>query len=262
MKIAELIRYLDDTFHPEYQEDYDNAGFLVGDGNGEVCGVLVALDLTPSVVDEALQKRANVIVTHHPFIFGGIKRITTQNQTGRMVIRLIENHIAVYAAHTNLDNMIEGVNGALAQQLGIADCHILHPLERVGNEWVGAGLWGTLTSPMPTADFLAMVKQRLHLPTIRCSEVCRGEVQRIAICGGAGSFLIDDAIRQHSDIFLTGDLKYHDFQRAEGRIVIADIGHYESEQFALKTICCAISEKNSTFVCQISDIRQGYVRYM
>ena len=192
MTVNEIIHFLDSEFHPEYQEDYDNSGFLLGNPDCECTGALVALDLTPAVVDEAISLGANLIVTHHPFIFSGIKRITPANAT----------------------------------------------------------------------SFLEQVKMTLGLPILRVSDIVTPAVSRVAICGGAGSFLIDDAIRQQADIYLTGDMKYHDFQRAEGRITLADIGHYESEQFGKQLIYSVISKKFSNFACFISRQGKSFVSYI
>ena len=261
MKIKEVISFLDATFHPEYQEDYDNAGFLMGDGNADYRGALVALDLTPAVVDEAVALGLNLIVTHHPFIFSGIKRITDSSETGRMVLRMARENIAVYAAHTKLDNMSDGVNGILAEKLGLTGCRILKPFDN--DPTLGAGMVGTLPSAVTAEQFLQHCKSVLHLPVIRCSaHDSQQPVHRVAICGGSGSFLIGDAIRAKADIYLTADMKYHDFQRAESRIILADIGHYESEQFAKELIYCAISKKISNFACRISDSQQGLVLYI
>ena len=262
MTVNEIIHFLDSEFHPEYQEDYDNSGFLLGNPDCECTGALVALDLTPAVVDEAVSLGANLIVTHHPFIFSGIKRITPANATGRAIISLIKNDIAVYAAHTNLDNLKDGINGILAFQLGLTDCHILRPLQSASSPDIGAGMMGTLPYPMPTTSFLEQVKMTLGLPFLRVSDIVTPSVSRVAICGGAGSFLIDDAIRQQADIYLTGDMKYHDFQRAEGRITLADIGHYESEQFGKQLIYSVISKKFSNFACFISRQGKSFVSYI
>lgn len=262
MKIAEIINYLDYEFHPEYQEDYDNAGFLIGDPMIEASGALIAIDLTPEVIDEAINRGANLIVTHHPFIFSGIKRITPRNITGRIIHTLIKHDIAVYAAHTNLDNMKNGVNGILADKLGISNCEILKPLDRLHDRNIGAGMVGTLLSPTPTSDFLHMVKNKLNIDTLRCSSICRSEIRRVAICGGAGSFLIADAIKARADIYITADLKYHDFQRAENNIILCDAGHYETEQFAKEIIYSTISKKFSNFACYISDQGNAFVRYI
>ena len=262
MTISTIVEYLDAELHPEYQEDYDNAGFLLGDPQEECRGALVAVDLTDDVIDEALERGANLIVTHHPMIFGGVKRITPRDAVGRHIMRLIKNDIGVYAAHTNLDNLKQGVNCILAEVLGLTDCHILRPLASQPSTDIGAGMIGRLPYPLPTHAFLEQVKASLGLPLLRVSDIASPAVARVAICGGAGNFLIDDAIRQQADIYLTGDMKYHDFQRAEGRITLVDIGHFESEQFTKQLIYSIISKKFSTFACFISERGRSFVNYM
>ncbi len=262
MTIATIIEFLDAELHPEYQEDYDNAGFLLGNPEAECSGVLVAVDVTDAVIEEAREKGANLIVTHHPRKFGGVKRITPKDATGRHIIKLIKNDMAVYAAHTNLDNLKDGVNGILAQVLGLTECHILHQLAGQPSPEVGAGMVGSLPYPMPTQAFLEQVKVCLGLPILRVSDIASPAVSRVAICGGAGSFLIGDAIRQNADIYLTGDMKYHDFQRAEGRITLVDIGHFESEQFSKELIYSIISKKFSNFACFISERGKSFVNYI
>jgi dinuclear metal center YbgI/SA1388 family protein len=262
MTIASVISHLDAKLHPEYQEKYDNAGFLLGDPEQECRGALVALDVTDDVIEEALSLGVNLIVSHHPMIFGGIKRITPDNALGRHIFKLIKNDIAVYAAHTNLDNLKEGVNGILAQVLGLTDCHILRQLEGQPSTEVGAGMVGLLPYPLPTQAFLEQVKVCLNLPLLRTSDFATPSVSRVAICGGAGSFLIDDAIAQQADIYLTGDMKYHDFQRAEGRITLVDIGHFESEQFSKQLFYSIISKKFSNFACFISERGRSFINYI
>lgn len=271
MKTREVIDYLDKQFKPELQEDYDNAGFLVGDRDSEHTGTLVSLDVTPATIDEAIEKGLSLIVSHHPLIFGGLKRITCDNTNGRMVTKLIQNGISVYAAHTNLDNLDWGVNGILSEKLGLTNCRILRPLN--SDIQTGAGMIGHLPHSVPIDDFLSLVKERLGLPIIRTSYIPHtSQIQAVAICGGAGSFLISDAKKAGADIYLTGDLKYHDFQQAEyhagvsttGKkgIILADIGHYESEQFAKELIYRVISEKFSNFACQISEHTESYIQYI
>ena len=263
--INDVVAFLDATFHPEYQEDYDNAGFLLGDGATEYRGALVALDLTSEVVDEAIEKKVNLIVTHHPFIFSGLKRITDRSETGRMTMTLIQNGISVYAAHTNLDNLPWGVNGILAQKLGLQNCHILQPSSFKSNPSteIGAGMVGELPREMETDKFLLNVKNLINQPSIRTSKHNPNRmVKRVALCGGAGSFLISDAIASGADIFLTADLKYHDFQRGEGRIILADAGHYETEQFAKEKISRTISEKFRNFAACISERQHAIVQYI
>ncbi len=258
MKIREVIAYLDSVFRPELQEDYDNSGFLLGRGDSEFRGALVALDLTEDVVDEALQAGdVNLIVTHHPFIFRGLKRLTDSNETGRMVWKLIQNDIAVYAAHTNLDNLPWGVSGSLAEKLGLHNCHILK------GEEVGAGIVGVLEQKEPVDGFLQHVKALTGLPVVRASKHDpKLTVKRVALCGGSGSDFIGDAIAAGADLYLTADLKYHDFQRTDGRMVLADIGHYESEQFAKEIIFRTISEKFCNFAVRISERQHSLVQYI
>lgn len=273
MKTREVIEYLDNQFLPELQENYDNSGFLVGNKDSDYTGTLVTLDVTPAAVDEAIDKGLSLIVSHHPLIFNGLKRITCGNDTGRMITRLIQHNISVYAAHTNLDNLDWGVNGILAEKLGLTDCHILKPstLNCQLSTETGAGMVGKLPHPMPIMDFMEMVKQRLNLPILRTSQFTivnsQLSIKVVAICGGSGSFLIGDAKKSGADIFLTGDLKYHDFQQAipsfaHSTFILADIGHYESEQFAKELIYRVIYEKFSNFACQISEYSESYIQYI
>ena len=258
-RIIDVVKYLDETFHPEYQEDYDNSGFLLGDCDEECCGVLVALDLTADVIAEAKAHKSNLIITHHPFIFSGIKRITKSNALGRMILDLIQSHIAVYAAHTNLDNLPWGVNGILCEKLHLHNCHILKSFEN--DSTLGAGMVGELEAPLATDVFLLEIKKLTGLPIVRYAGGS-GKVRRVALCGGSGSDFIGDAIASKADIYLTSDLKYHDFQRATGTMALADIGHYESEQFAKEIISRAISKKFSNFACRISEKQGSLVSYI
>ena len=263
-RIGDVVAWLDATFHPELQEDYDNAGFLLGDSHAEYRGALVALDLTPAVVDEAVKQELNLIVTHHPFIFRGLKRITDRSEAGRMTMALITNGIAVYAAHTNLDNLPWGVSGILAKKLNMKNCSVLHPLATSnGKSPAGAGMVGELPRMVSSTHFLVKIKRLLKQPTLRTSPFDpEMRIHRIALCGGSGAPFIDDAIAAGADIFITADLKYHDFQRAEGRIILVDAGHYETEQFAKEIISRAISEKFSNFACRISENQASLIQYM
>ena len=261
--IGQVASWLDATFHPELQEDYDNAGFLIGQRQEPCTGILVALDLTPAVADEAIEQGLNLIVTHHPFIFSGLKRITSDNEAGRTVISLIQHGIAVYAAHTNLDNLPWGVNGILSEKLGLQNTRILKPMDQEN----GAGMVGELPEPMEANAFLQKVKEVLGIPTLRTSPLTTHHsslttITRVALCGGSGASFIGDALAAKADIYITADLKYHDFQRAEGRIILVDAGHYETEQFAKEIFYRAISEKFSNFACRISTRQESLVQYI
>ena len=294
MKIKEITDYLDSVFHPEMQEDYDNSGFLLGDGGEECRGALVALDLTEAVLDEAKALGMNLIVTHHPVIFHGVKRIT--DERNGLLYRLLRSGTAVYAAHTNLDSLAWGVSGVLAGKLGLKECRILQQssvdkinvdkfisscpsgvpttyqhiwcavgsADNLSTDQVGLGMVGELEEPVPLKEFLLKVKTLTGIPCIRfapCASLT-AKVRRVALCGGSGADFIDAAKEAGADLYLTADLKYHDFQEATPTMALADIGHYESEQFAKEIIFHAISEKFSTFACRISDAQKSIVSYI
>lgn len=261
MKTIDVANWLDTVFHPEYQEEYDNSGFLFGEGQSEYRGALVAVDLTEEVVAEAVAHGLSLVITHHPFLFKGVKRLTDSTATGRMVIALARAGVSVYAAHTNLDNLAEGVNGALAEVLDIRGGRILKPLK--GEVGVGAGMVGELAEAVGCDEYLQWVKQKLGLPMVRTSQhEALQKVKRVAICGGSGAFLIEEAMAAGADLYLTADVKYHDFQRTDSHMVLADIGHYESEQFAKDIIFRAVSNKFSNFACRISDVQGNIVSYI
>ena len=270
MKIKEVTDYLDSIYPLEYQEDYDNAGHKVGDASHELAGILVTLDVTDDTIDQALSLGYNLIVSHHPMIFAGLKSLVPSDTQTRMLNRLIKNDICVYSAHTNLDNHPCGVSHILGEKLGLKRLRTLRPLRggATGHDTdasvpvPGGGAIGELDEPLPYPAFMERVKQVLGLPMVRCSKNPPAAVKRVALCGGSGSFLIDDAADEKADLFLTSDIKYHDFQKAVGRVHLADIGHYESEQFAQELIYNDIMKKFSNFACRISDGGNSYIDYI
>jgi dinuclear metal center YbgI/SA1388 family protein len=255
MTISDIIGALEAIAPPHLQESYDNSGLLVGNAGKEVTGVLVSLDTTPDIVREAKEKNCNLIVSHHPIIFTGLKQLTGENYVQQTVIEAIRNDIAIYAIHTNLDNVLEkGVNGKIAEKLGLNECETLrpHPDHPDGFQ-IGAGVLGLLAQPMHEQDFLAHLKKSMQVSVIRHTALAGKSIQTVAVCGGSGSFLLPDAIRAGADVFVTGDFKYHEFFDANGRIVIADIGHYESEQFTVELICGIITDNFPKFAPDSSD---------
>lgn len=249
MKISEIINALEAVAPRSLQESYDNSGLIVGDADNEITGVLVSLDTTPDIVQEAVEKNCNLIVSHHPVIFRGLKQLTGANYVEKTVIEAIRNNISIYAIHTNLDNVLDGgVNGKIAQKIGLVECETLrsHPDHPDGVN-IGAGVLGRLSHAIPEEEFLAHLKDRMQVSVIRHTSLLGKPVNVVAVCGGSGSFLLPDAIRSEADFFVTGDFKYHDFFDAEDQIVVADIGHYESEQFTVELICEIIREKFPKF---------------
>jgi len=266
MQIQSIIDYLNNLYPLHYQEDYDNAGHKVGDATQELTGILVTLDVTDEVIDEALDAGFNLIVSHHPMIFSGLKSLVPSDTQTRMLNRLIKHDTCVYSAHTNLDNLPGGVSYILGEKLGVRNMRTLRPIcdcQTPATTFVpGGGVIGELEEPLPYHLFMERVKRVLGLPMVKCSQNPPATVKQVALCGGSGSFLIDDAANQSADIYLTSDIKYHDYQKAVGRIHIADIGHYESEQFAQELIYNDIIKKFSNFACRITKAKTSYILYI
>ena len=364
MKVSDLVAYLNQLAPFSYQESYDNSGLLVGDPTTEIKGVLVALDCVESIVEEAISIGANVIVTHHPIVFKGLKRLTGANYVERTVLKAIKNDIALIAIHTNLDNMPHGVNKIISDKLGLTNTSILvpreagflklsvfvpithsevvrqaiadagagkigdydacsftvsgtgrfrpsqeadpyigspgvleevqeervdvvvpqhslnavlsamkktHPYEEVAydlvalvntNEYVGSGMVGELSDEVPVQEFLKTIKMTFNCGVVRYTESAKPKVKRIAVCGGSGSFLLSAAKRAGADVFITADFKYHEFFDAENRIVIADIGHFESEQYTSHWLVEQLQKKFTTFAVRLTSINTNPINYL
>ena len=364
MKIYEIINYLESIAPLQLQEDYDNSGIITGNTKWDITNVLVCLDCTEAIVDEAINKKCNLIIAHHPIIFSGLKSITGKNYIERTIIKAIKNDIVIYAIHTNLDNIKEGVNMKIANQLGLIDTKILkpkrncikklsfycpsseakiikeklwksgagnignyshcsfssigegtfmgnehsnptigeknkihteheikiemilpsylqkdvlntlfieHPYEEVAfelqnidniNPKIGSGLFGQLTKPLKPMDFLNHLKKIMQTECIRYTNINKEYIQTVAVCGGSGSFLLNDAKKIKADIFITADYKYHQFFDAENDLIIADIGHYESEQFTKELICEILNEKFTKFATHLSSINTNPINYL
>lgn len=259
MKIREIIQHLESIAPPECQEEYDNSGLIAGDTSLDCTGVLVSLDCTEDLILEAIEKKCNLIVSHHPLIFRPIRRIHPENGIGRALIAAIKADITVYAIHTNLDNIITGVNASIADKLGLVNRKILLP--KNGLDRVGSGLIGELKNALSEKQLLEEVKEGFGIPVIRHSPL-RGEpVSRVAICGGAGSFVIPSALQQGAGFFISADIKYHEFFGGEGKMVIADIGHFESEQFTIDLLYQVILEKFPNFAVLKSGTVTNPVNY-
>lgn len=363
MKVKDVVQFLESVAPVHLQEDYDNSGLLVGDMENELTGILVSLDCTEEIVQEAIDKKCNLIVSHHPIIFKGLKNLTGKNYVDRTVIKAIKNNISLYAIHTNLDNIQNGVNLKIMEKLGITTSEILspktqllrklvvfcpnedvgklkdalfnagagnignysdcsfsiegkgtfkpgeganphvgemnsrheamenrveviypffkenevlsamrnnHPYEEVAhdiytlqNQWqdVGSGAIGELKDPMNEEDFLIFVKSCFGLKMVRFTPFLGKKVKKIAVCGGSGSFLIKSALAQKADVFISSDIKYHEFFDAEGKMVIMDIGHYESEQFTIDLLGDLLKKKFTTFAVRLTELNTNPINY-
>jgi len=363
MKLSQLTAYLESLAPLSYQEDYDNAGLIVGNPEKEVFQALVSLDCTEAVVDEAIAKGCQVIVSHHPIVFRGLKKFNSKTYVERVVEKAIKHDIALYAIHTNLDNIAAGVNAKICETLGLKNCRILapkhnllkklvtyvpqnnadevrnalfnagagnignysetsfnangtgtfkgnehttpyvgepgkqhlenevrietiypaileskilmalvlaHPYEEVAydlysltnlNQQVGSGMIGELEGNFTEDQFLYHVKEKMHCHVIRHTAYTHKHVKKVAVCGGAGGFLLKQAIAAGADVFITADYKYHEFFDADGKIVIADIGHFESEQFTQQLLYEIISKKFSNFAVRLTEVNTNPVKY-
>jgi len=363
MTIREIKQVLEHYAPLEFQEDYDNAGLIIGNPDAEISNVLIALDITDEVLDEALQNDCNLVISHHPLIFKGLKRLVEADPVQRLTVKAIQNHIAVYAIHTNLDNSVNGLNTWFCDLLGIKNCRILspgkgllsklvtfcpvdhsdrvrqalfeagaghignydccsynvtgqgtfrasenanpfvgeknivhfetesriemifprflehrliaallknHPYEEVAYDiyplsntagFTGSGMVGELDPSLTEIQFLEKVKKQMGLPFLRHSELCGKKISRVAVCTGSGAFLIPEAIKSGANAFLTADLKYHEFFDANAQLLLADIGHYESERFAKDLIYGILIEKFPNFAFLISKINTNPVHY-
>ena len=249
MKIRQVTGFLESVAPLSLQEEYDNSGLIIGNEEAEVLGVLICLDCTEAVLEEAIKKNCNLIIAHHPIIFKGLKKITGRNYVERVAEKAIRNNISVYAIHTNLDNVPVGVNKMICDKLGLTGCKILLPSASRNN--FGAGMIGTLATPSTEISFLNKVKRVMKAGSLRHTTLLNKKVNKVAVCGGSGSFLLSEAIRQKADVFITADFKYHQFFDAENKVLIADIGHYESEQFTKELLRDLLMEKFSIFATRL-----------
>lgn len=364
MRINQIISFLENLAPPAYQEDYDNSGLIVGNPDNEIQSALISLDCTEAVVDEAVEKGCGMIISHHPIVFRGLKKITGRNYVERVVIKAIQNNIALYAIHTSLDNVMNGVNAKICEKLRLKNCRILSPkggllkklvtfspvahadkirnalfeagAGEIGNysecsynidgfgtfkagdntnayvgkkgeqhhepeirietiysvhleqkilkallkchpyeepaydlyslsnsfKQTGAGMIGEIEEETDELKFLRQVKECLNADVIRHTALCGKPIKRIAVCGGAGSFLLQAAIQAGADIFITADYKYHEFFDADGKIVIADVGHFESEQFTQELLLEIIQKKFPNFALRLTEQNTNPISYL
>ena len=261
MKIQTVLTYLETIAPLSLQESYDNAGLIVGDRTTEVTGVLFCLDSTESVLEEAKAKGCNLVIAHHPIIFRGLTSLEGKNYVERTIIRAIKYNIAIYAIHTNLDNvLLNGVNGKIAETLGIRDISILSPKDS-NNLTVGSGVIGNLDKLVPELEFFDLLKTKMKAKCIRHTALKGQPISKVAICGGSGSFLLKNAIDQKADVFVSSDFKYHEFFDADEKIVIADIGHFESEQYTINLLFDLITEKFSNFAGYCTEMVTNPINY-
>lgn len=241
MKIKEVLSALERFAPLPLQEGWDNAGLQVGLTEAEVSGALLCLDVNERIIDEAIAKGLNLVVSHHPLLFRGLKTIGDGDYVQRTVMKAIKNDIVVVSMHTNMDNAPGGVNYKIAEKMGLTDVRFMAPKTVDGVE-AGSGVVGELPEDMAADDFVLMVKRVFGVECAMCNELLRRKIRRVAICGGAGDFLLDDAVRAGADAFVTGEMHYHVYFGSEQQLQICVIGHYQSEQYTSEVFRQVIEE--------------------
>jgi dinuclear metal center YbgI/SA1388 family protein len=364
MQIKEITQFIESIAPLAYQESYDNAGLIVGKANDEISGILISLDITEEIIDEAISRSLNLVIAHHPIVFNGLKKLNGRNYVERSVIKAIKNNIAIYAAHTNLDSVFGGVNSKICEKLKLQNCRMLipmqgflkklvtfvptadaervrtalfeagaghignydscsynttgvgsfkgnensnpyvgekeklhfeeetrietifpkliqqkvvkalldaHPYEEVAydiypldNEFAlgGTGMIGELEEPMDEHQFLQTIKEAFHCKVLKHTTILGKPIKKVAVCGGSGSSFLSKAMAQNADIYISADFKYHQFFDAEQKIIIADIGHYESEQFTKEVFYELLTKKFPKFAVHLSEIITNPVSYL
>ncbi len=252
MKAIDIVGPIEEMAPLCGQEKWDNCGFVIGDPCAEVSHVLVALDCTEEVMDEAIECGADMIVAHHPLIFGGVKKISPQNSMGRMIYKAIQHNIVVYAAHTNMDKAAGGVSAVMAGKLGLKDTEALVP--------DSFGVVGRLPEPMDWEEFVGKVKEAFSVEVVRASMPLEEKISRVAVCGGSGRSFIADAMEKGAQVYVTGDITYHEFYVERGFAVL-DIGHYSSEYGIVDVFANILSKNFPNFAVSISKRNNNPIYY-
>jgi dinuclear metal center YbgI/SA1388 family protein len=259
--IKEIIATIEEFAPLHLQAGFDNSGLACGDVDRELTAVLLTLDVTGAVVEEAIREGANLVVSHHPLLFHPLRRLAPDTDAGRAIILAIKHDIALYSAHTNMDVVARGVSDRAADRLHLTSREILQP-EGNSNPQRGYGIIGNLETPEEAIAFLRRVKERFDCPVIRHTNPPPRAVRRVAICGGSGASFIPAALERGADVYLSADFKYHDFFLAADRLVLADIGHRESEQFTKDIFHEILLEKIPNFAIRFSRIKTDPINYL
>ena len=265
MKINKVVDALEQYAPLPLQEGYDNAGLQVGlTETVEVSGALLCLDVTEQVVDEAIEKGCNLIVSHHPLIFRKLARISDENYVQRTVRKAIKNDITIVSMHTNMDAATGGVNFKIAEKLGLKNLSFFAGEKEVDGVKGGEGVIGEVseTDGWAADDLVLLLRDKFAVESVQCNQLLRRPIRRVALCGGAGSFLLDAAIQAGADAFVTGEMHYHEYFGHEQEIQICVIGHYQSEQFTSEIFKSIIEEKCPGVKCFISEINTNPIIYL
>ncbi|MDD3107808.1 MAG: Nif3-like dinuclear metal center hexameric protein [Alistipes sp.] len=260
MKIKELIAHIEAYAPLSLQESYDNSGLNVGMPEAEITGVLLCVDVTEAVVAEARAQGANLIVSHHPLLFHPLRQVVGADAAQRITALCLREGISLYAAHTNLDSAAQGMSFRLGQWLGLTQMRVLEPRTEEATTGFGVvGEWGK--GGAPVVQVLQHLRDRLGCRVIRHSALCCEQVTRIAICTGSGGSLMEAAVDSGAQLYVTADLRYNDFFLPDGRMIVADVGHFESEYCAIELLYDIINEKIANFALRRSEYSLNPVNY-
>ena len=265
LKIREIINTLEILAPLEWQEEWDNAGIQVGDPDRELTGILLCVDVTESIIDEAIRKNCNLIISHHPLLFRPLRSIQGRNYIERCVIKACKHDLLIYAAHTNLDNAPGGVNYRLAQKLELMDVEVLEKKENMFSaegKQVGMGVVGNLPTPFTPSEFIEKIQTHFSVNCIHAAERIDTPIKRVAICGGSGASLRQQAEKAGADVFLTGEARYNDYLDAAENILMLTIGHFESEECAIQIFYEEIRKKFITFDLNIVCVNSNPIKYL
>tara|TARA_B110000444_G_scaffold211402_1_gene207223 strand:+ start:1328 stop:2107 length:780 start_codon:yes stop_codon:yes gene_type:complete len=258
LKLKEITNIIEQWAPLNWAEDFDNVGLLVGDSSSIVNKAIITIDTLENVIEEAIENNCDLIISFHPIIFDGLKKVNNKNYVERVIAKAIKNNINIYSIHTNLDNHPEGVNFQISKYLELNKTKILIPKIDFDG---GMGMIGELNKPISEKDFLNFIKNKMRVKMIKHSDFINKKIKKIAVLGGSGSFAIEDAIKAGADCFVTADLKYHDYFKAENKILLIDMGHYESEQYTKELILNFLRKKIPKFACIISKSNTNPVNY-
>ena len=266
MKIREITDAIEQYAPLRLQEEWDNAGIQVGDPDADITGVLLCTDATEAVVAEAIERGFNLVIAHHPLIFRGLKKIMGRTPVERAVAMAIKHDITIYSAHTNMDSAWQGVSFRMADKIGMTNVRFLddnrvEPYGEHESTSAGCGVIGDI-EPMAAREVMKRVKAAFEVGAVRYSGDAERIVSRVALCGGAGGFLLDKAVAMGAQMYVTADMRYHDFLDNAQRIVVADIGHYESEHFTKEIFLEIIQKKNPTFAVDFAKKETNQVNYL
>lgn len=260
MKVKDVIRALEQFAPLPLQEGWDNAGLQVGLTEAEVSGALLCLDVTPRIVEEAIVSGCNLIVSHHPLIFHKLACVSDADMVQRVVMAAVKNDIAVVSMHTNMDNAQGGVNFKMGEKLGLGGMQ-LFATKTVGNIVGGAGVIGEFGQGMVADDFVGLLKKTFGVECVQCNQLLRRPIRKVALCGGAGSFLLPQAVALGADAFVTGEMHYHEFFGYGQKVQIAVIGHYQSEQFTTEIFKSIIEERCEGVRCLTAQTNTNPIIY-